>query len=471
MSELSPVLTHSFRGVASALGTPAWRRPWSGRAGAVLLLVAADLAAGALAAVPAAGRLADPLLAAAAANIVAVNAGLRLYDTAAFTAVERFRRRVLGAMLLPYLALAEIALLQPAAAPSLALLFVAAALALPLGLAGEAGVRRALPAAWNAAAVFVGAGEGLARAAAQFAARPEFGLRPVGLLSDAPTATATLPWLGRIAELAAVAPTVDAVVIVSSPDLPEISPVELPVRRVMVLPEAAGLPTVTAALRHFGHAAGLEWRNPPQHGATRLLKRALDLCVAVPLLILSAPLVALLALAVRAVSPGSPIYVQKRVGWHGREIAVYKLRSMYVDAEARLAELLAADPQARQEWERHMKLKADPRVLPYLGAFIRKTSLDELPQLWNVVRGDIGLVGPRPFPGYHIEKFPPAFRDLRSSVKPGLTGLWQVSDRSDADLGEQERIDTYYIRNRSLWLDAHIVLRTVPAMLNSRGAR
>jgi lipopolysaccharide/colanic/teichoic acid biosynthesis glycosyltransferase len=184
---------------------------------------------------------------------------------------------------------------------------------------------------------------------------------------------------------------------------------------------------------------------------------------------LALPLVAGAALCIKLVSGGSVLYRQEREGEGGRSLHILKLRTMHSNAEAHLTRVLAS-PQVRAEWARHFKLRKDPRILPGVGRFLRRTSLDELPQLWSVLKGEMSLVGPRPFPRYHLEGFGPRFRALRNRVKPGLTGLWQVSDRADGDLEVQEALDTYYIRNWSLWLDLYILARTVRAVLFPKGA-
>ena len=153
-----------------------------------------------------------------------------------------------------------------------------------------------------------------------------------------------------------------------------------------------------------------------------------------------------------------------------KRIGVLKLRTMYKDAEKRLVDHLAENPDVRDEWERFFKLRKDPRILPGVGRFLRRTSLDELPQVLNVLRGDMSLVGPRPFPDYHLEKFDRRFCDIRSSVLPGLTGFWQISARSDGDLGVQESLDSYYIRNWSVWLDLYVMMRTFIIVIRGTGA-
>lgn len=202
----------------------------------------------------------------------------------------------------------------------------------------------------------------------------------------------------------------------------------------------------------------------------RWLKRGLDIVGALVLGAMALPILAAAAVWIKLTSRGSLIYRQEREGEGGRSLDVLKLRTMHMDAEVLLMRVLSTSPRARAEWTSHFKLKKDPRVLPGVGNFLRKTSLDELPQLWSVLKGEMSLVGPRPFPRYHLEGFGPRFRALRSRVKPGLTGLWQVSDRADGDLEVQEALDTYYIRNWSLWLDLYILARTVGAVLFPRGA-
>src|SRR5690606_27637083 len=157
-----------------------------------------------------------------------------------------------------------------------------------------------------------------------------------------------------------------------------------------------------------------------------------------------------------------------RIGRRGQVIKAWKFRSMHVDAERMLKEYLQNNPEARREWEQSHKLRHDPRVTA-LGRFLRKTSLDELPQVWNVLRGDMSVVGPRPIVQGEIHRYGDAIR-LYASVKPGLTGLWQVSGRTECSYADRVRFDEFYIRHWSPWLDIYILAKTVVTLIKRQGA-
>ena len=179
---------------------------------------------------------------------------------------------------------------------------------------------------------------------------------------------------------------------------------------------------------------------------------------------------AFFAAAVQIVSPGSIFFFQEREGLHGSRFRMWKLRTMCPQAEQQLANCLADDPELSRQWHRNVKLLHDPRIVPLVGNFMRRFSIDALPQLWNIVNGTMSLVGPRPFPEYHLGRFRTDFRHLRTAVRPGLTGMWQVMVRSTGGVQEQKVYDTYYIHNWSIWLDLYILARTVFAVLAGRGA-
>jgi lipopolysaccharide/colanic/teichoic acid biosynthesis glycosyltransferase len=244
----------------------------------------------------------------------------------------------------------------------------------------------------------------------------------------------------------------------------------LGVRQILVVNQLGELASFGLQIRHFDRFVGLELGGRPRH-PNHALKRAIDLAVALPLALITCPIIGLLAMAIWIADPGPAFYGQQRVGRYGRPIQVLKLRTMYRDAEQRLEQMLATDRAMREQWRRYFKLPRDPRILPNVGNFLRRTSLDELPQLWNVIRGDMSLVGPRPFPAYHMAAFDPEFQALRVTVPPGLTGLWQISSRSNGDLGVQRAQDCFYIRNRSLWLDLYILIATLPAVIGGQGAK
>jgi lipopolysaccharide/colanic/teichoic acid biosynthesis glycosyltransferase len=197
-----------------------------------------------------------------------------------------------------------------------------------------------------------------------------------------------------------------------------------------------------------------------------LLKRGLDLALVLPALLLLAPLLALVALAVKLQDGGPVLFWQPRVGRFGRVFAFPKFRSMRVDAEAVRAGLLAANAHGAQGVT--FKLRRDPRITA-VGRLIRRSSIDELPQLWCVLRGDMSLVGPRPPLVGEVARYTLDQRE-RLAVTPGLTCIWQVNGRSEVPFPEQVQMDLRYIRQPSLWADVKLLLQTLPAVIRGRGA-
>lgn len=225
------------------------------------------------------------------------------------------------------------------------------------------------------------------------------------------------------------------------------------------------------AIRYLGTSVGIEIQNRLLMRRSQTIKRLVDVFLAAAGLIATFPLMVLAALAVVVRDPGPWWHLQVREGRGGQAFRIWKLRTMYRDADARLAAHLSADPAARVEWEREFKLSRDPRVLPTVGAVLRRWSLDECPQFWNVLIGEMSLVGPRALPLYHLEAFDADVRQLRQRVRPGMTGMWQVMSRGEGGVRGQEALDSYYIYNWSIWLDIFILARTVLAVLSGRGAR
>ena len=205
------------------------------------------------------------------------------------------------------------------------------------------------------------------------------------------------------------------------------------------------------------------------HDKRRLaIKRAMDLGLCLMGSIVILPLVLVLALLIRLDSKGPVFYKQRRIGRGGQEIYVHKFRTMVPNADEILKDYLARNPEMAREWEEDHKLRHDPRVTK-IGHFLRKTSLDELPQLYDVVRGTMSLVGPRPIVEDERAKYGSVFNDY-IRVRPGITGLWQISGRNDTSYSRRVDYDFYYVSNWNVWLDIWILVRTVPVVLFGRGA-
>ncbi len=197
-------------------------------------------------------------------------------------------------------------------------------------------------------------------------------------------------------------------------------------------------------------------------------KRFVDLFGTIVLGLLASPVVVMAGLAIRFSSKGPILYRQARIGRGNRPFTALKFRTMWINADETLYDCLGEDPDLRQQWESVSKLKNDPRVTP-VGRFLRRFSLDELPQLWNVLIGDMSLIGPRPIVAAEIEKYGRDYA-IYARVRPGLTGLWQVSGRNDTTYQQRVDYDCYYVRNWSLWLDAKIFIRTFRAVISGVGA-
>lgn len=302
---------------------------------------------------------------------------------------------------------------------------------------------------------------------------PEYGLRPVGYISEAPgeydPLLGDIACLGSINDLEAVCLRSGTERVLLAPTLQEEALIDLIRRtrglevRVSLVPNVVDVLGPSVEIDDVEGITVLGMNPPTLNRSSRLLKRGMDVAISTVCAITTLPLVACIALAIRLTSPGPALFAQERVGRDGRYFRLYKFRTMVQDAESRVEDLKALS--ADSGW---LLLDNDPRITR-LGGILRRTSLDELPQLWNVIRGDMSLVGPRPLtPRDHANVSEWGRRRL--DLTPGVTGLWQVLGRTTIPFEEMVKLDYLYVTNWSLWGDVRLLIRTLPAVLRRQGA-
>ena len=309
------------------------------------------------------------------------------------------------------------------------------------------------------------------------------GLKPVGIVDSAETGTDSIPairngsmaYLGPISRLPTLARQKYVQWGIVAPggceglNMSELIRFCGVFHHLILLPTDMHVPSLWSVSRECAGVMGVHVRDHLRSPLASTIKRTFDVIGAATGIIIASPFLLMISALVKMRSPGPVFYGHERIGKSGKKFKAWKFRSMVPNAAEVLDEHLERDPEMRRQWIEDQKLRNDPRIIPGVGNFIRKTSLDELPQLWNVLVGDMSLVGPRPIVTYEIERYSEMY-PLYLRVRPGITGLWQVSGRNDTSYNQRVRLDCYYVCNWSIWLDAYILLRTIKTVVFREGA-
>jgi Undecaprenyl-phosphate galactose phosphotransferase WbaP len=403
-----------------------------------------------------------------------------LYSPVAFGPAEELRRATMSSTVV-FLSLAAATVSIRGAQTSFTwVLFLAVATSVVFVPVMRGWVRRVFARKdwWGKPAVIFGTGKGGRMVVSALLREPGLGLKPVALLSDDAYEEGEVegvPVLGDLdmAPFILHSPAEGYAVIAMSgishsrlcsvvERLGTIFP------RVLLIPDSFMFSSGLISPRSFGGFFGLAVDHHVLIPKRQWVKRLLDLSLALIAGIILLPVFLLLALAIKLDSPGPVVYGHRRIGRGGVRFKAWKFRSMAQNAEQLLEDVLRKSPELRAEWALSHKLKDDPRITR-VGRFLRRTSLDELPQLWNVLAGEMSLVGPRPIVEAEVPRYGDKF-DLYMSVRGGVTGLWQVSGRNGTSYEERVSLDTFYVRNWSVWLDLCILFRTIEAVLFRKGA-
>ena len=404
-----------------------------------------------------------------------VYAAVGLYSIVALSPPEELRRATLSSVVLFLLLGASTVSFRGARQQFTWTLFLAIALGLVVLPLARACVRQlfASKSWWGFPAVIFGVGKSSERIVKAMLEDPSMSLKPVALVGQGPNNYAVngVPVFRDFEHAANLIPKRRrAYAVFANQDLPA-SDLNTIIDRyrdsfsnILIIPEYTGMSSLWVTSKNIGGMLGLEVCQTKAHDR---MKRALDLSLAFLFSLVAGPACLLFAAIIR-LDGGPAFYSQRRIGLDGKPFRAWKFRTMVTNSDEMLRQHLAAHPEARREWDRSQKLKNDPRVTRF-GRILRKTSLDELPQVWNVLKGEMSFVGPRPIVESEIHFYGKRY-DLYKRVRGGITGLWQVSGRSDTTYEERVALDSFYSRNWSVWLDLCILFRTFSVVLFGKGA-
>jgi len=328
---------------------------------------------------------------------------------------------------------------------------------------------------WGEPVAVIGRGPNTERIVNFLLERIRFGIRPVVILDGDGHSSSSLPILAidDYLEQFSASSKVQTAVIVNEEISTEVQHALLNeqkfgFRRLILITDHTWIGSLGVTPYDLEGMLGLEIRQNLLNPVYRSIKRIIDVILSLAIGIVSFPISLIIAFLIRLDSPGLVLYEHSRIGMLGEAISVWKFRTMVVDTDQVLDDFLSSNPDALDEWQKSQKLKHDPRITR-VGKFLRKTSLDELPQLWNVLKGEMSLVGPRPIVRDEIIHYESGIA-LYKRVRPGITGLWQVSGRTNVTYSDRVQYDEYYVRNWSIWLDIYILLRTVWTVIRREGA-